>query len=162
MYFPSLLNSALLMFQCSQCHFLRELPEDLKDLRRLRNLDIEGCLNLTHMPRGINKLSSLERLPRFVVGQNNRIGGLEEINGPNKLTGHLEILYLERLKFHASSSKCLAQEKHLKRLTLRWNQGVTHRDDEESLAVLEPHPNLSVLHVVGYKGGAFASWLPSL
>ena len=93
------------------------------------------------------------------------MGGLEELNGLHNLRGHLEILHLERLKFQVPSSKCLKNKPYLQGLTLRWDQydeGGRHREDEESLEVLEPHPTLKVLNVVGYKGGWFASWLPSL
>ena len=154
----------------SQCHFLKELPKDLKSLNKLRHLEIEGCLSITHMPLGMKMLTSLQTLSCFAVSKNNCMGGLDELADLNNLRGHLEILYLERLKFH-SPSHYLKQKQHLQRLTLRWDQDEdddddddegSHPNEEKSLELLEPHPNLKVLHVMGYKGGKFSNWLTSL
>ncbi|XP_015963241.1 disease resistance protein RGA2-like [Arachis duranensis] len=156
--------SQLKTLKLSQCHLLKELPKDLKDLTKLTHLHIDGCVNIQSMPSGINKLISLQTLSHFVVGKNEPMARYEELNDLNQLTGNLEILYPERLKLQGSSSKWMNQKKHLRRLTFRLDQHDKGKEQhqEEALQVLEPHPNLTVLHVVGYKGHKFPSWIPSL
>ncbi|XP_052117999.1 putative disease resistance protein RGA1 [Arachis duranensis] len=156
--------SKLKTLKLSQCHLLEELPKDLKDLTKLTHLHIDGCVNIQSMPRGISNLKSLQTLSHFVVGKNEPIACHEELKDLNELSGHLEIMYPERLKFQDSSSKWMNQKKHLRRLTFRLDQHDkgNEQDQEKALQVLEPHTNLTVLHVVGYKGNKFPSWIPSL
>ena len=140
---------------------IEKLPSSITKLSRLRTLKLSRCHLLKELPPGIKNLTSLETLSHFVVSTNDPMG--KELNDLNKLKGHLEILNLER--FQATSSKCLNKKEHLQRLTLIWDQdedGRKPQDDEKSLKALEPHWNLSVLHVAGYKGGKFPSWLRSL
>ncbi|MED6179537.1 hypothetical protein PIB30_001829 [Stylosanthes scabra] len=156
--------SQLTTLKLSQCHLLKELPKDLKDLTKLAHLHIDGCVNIHSMPRGISKLTSLQTLSQFVVGKNEPMASHEELKDLNQLKGHLEILYPERLKLQPSSSKWMNQKEHLRRLTFRCDQHDKGDKDyqESALQVLEPHPNLTVLHMVGYKGKEFPTWIPSL
>ena len=55
------------------CHALRELSQDTKNLVNLRHLDISYCFKLTHMPHGLGNLTSLEILPWFVVNDRPRM-----------------------------------------------------------------------------------------
>ncbi|MED6220337.1 hypothetical protein PIB30_043946 [Stylosanthes scabra] len=157
--------SQLKTLKLSQCHLLKELPKDLKDLTKLTHLHIDGCVNIQSMPRGISKLTCLQTLSQFVVGKNEPMACHEELKELNHLRGNLEILYPERLKLQSSSSsKWMDQKEHLRRLTFRFDQHDKgdKENQEGAFQVLEPHPNLTVLHVVGYKGNEFPSWIPSL
>ncbi|CAL5188438.1 unnamed protein product [Lathyrus oleraceus] len=156
----------------SQCHILKELPKDIEDLGCLNHLDIEGCLHLTHMPSGINKLTSLQTLSLFVASKKQVTGGLRSLTDLNNLRGHLEISQLEQVKFspskEAAKDEFLKNKQHLEFLTLRWD----HEEEEEeesdvdkhkkSLECLQPHPNLRLLSVVGYNGQTLSNWLASL
>ncbi|KAK2373758.1 putative disease resistance protein RGA4 [Trifolium repens] len=156
----------------SQCHVLKELPKDIEDLSSLNHLDIEGCLDLTHLPSGINKLTSLQTLSLFVASKKQVTGGLRSLTDLNNLRGHMEISHLEQVKFspskEAAKDEFLKNKKLLESLTLRWD--LDEEDEEESkvdkdkksLECLQPHPNLSMLLVVGYNGDAFSNWLTSL
>ncbi|XP_016201182.1 putative disease resistance protein RGA4 [Arachis ipaensis] len=156
--------SQLKTLKLSRCHILKELPKDLKDLTKLTHLHIDGCVNIQSMPRGINNLTSLQTLSLFVVGKNEPMACHEELKDLNQLRGHLEIMYPERLKLQDYSSKWMNQKEHLRRLTFRLDQHDkgNEQDQEKALQVLEPHTNLTELHVVGYKGDKFPSWIPSL
>ncbi|KAM6570481.1 hypothetical protein CsatB_018466 [Cannabis sativa] len=50
----------------NHCSNLRELPSGITKLNGLRNLENESC-SLTHMPKGLHKLSKLRRLSEFVL-----------------------------------------------------------------------------------------------
>ncbi|XP_057759021.1 putative disease resistance RPP13-like protein 1 [Arachis stenosperma] len=155
--------SQLKTLKLSRCHLLKELPKDLKDLTKLTHLHIDGCVNIQSMPRGINNLTSLQTLSNFVVGKNEPMAS-EELRNLNELRGHLEIMYPERLKFQGSSSEWMNKKEHLRRLTFRLDQHDkgNEQDQEKALQALKPHTNLTELHVVGYKGNNFPSWIPSL
>ncbi|TKY45673.1 putative disease resistance protein RGA1 [Spatholobus suberectus] len=75
------------------------------------------------------------------------MGGLEELAKLNKLSGNLEILYLDR------------------RLTLRWDDfEVDEEKGKGHLALLDrlkPHSDLGVLILVGYQGPSLSTWLTS-
>ncbi|WJX56298.1 hypothetical protein P8452_41967 [Trifolium repens] len=156
----------------SQCHVLKELPKDMEDLSCLNHLDIEGCLRITHMPSGINKLTSLQTLSLFVASKKCVTGGLRSLIDLNNLRGHLEISHLEQVKF--SSSKVAAKDEfvknkqHLEFMTLRWDHDEEDEEenkidkDKKSLECLQPHPNLRMLLVFGYNSDTFSNWLTSL
>nr|KYP66451.1 Putative disease resistance protein RGA3 [Cajanus cajan] len=161
----------------SQCHILKELPKDLEDLSCLVHLYLDGCLDLTHMPRGIGKLSHLQTMSLFVASKNYHMGGLRELADLDKLRGNLEILHLEQMKFSASldpkDNKYLRDKKHLDCLTLRWDHDDDDEEEEEednevdkedykSLECLEANSNLRVLCVVGYYANMFSDWLSSI
>ncbi|KAL1360296.1 hypothetical protein AAHE18_04G167700 [Arachis hypogaea] len=156
----------------SHCLQLRELPNEVKYLVSLRHLEIDECLHLSHLPATLKKLTKLETLSNFVVSTLNnhkRILGFKELVNLNNLSGQLEISHLERLKFvdgHHDAAAYLKEKQQLKRLILNWNHDNDHednkRDDERSLEQLEPHPNLQQLHIVGYSGVKYSSWLSSL
>ncbi|XP_045813961.1 putative disease resistance protein RGA4 [Trifolium pratense] len=167
----------------SQCHVLKELPKDIEDLSCLNHLDIEGCLDLTYMPTGINKITSLQTLSLFVASKKQVMGGLRELTDLNNLRGHLEISHLEQVKLSPSKDTAkdvfLKNKQHLELLTLRWEQeenemekekekkkekeSTVNRDkDKNLLDYLEPNEHLKVLFVVGYNGKTLSSWFASL
>jgi hypothetical protein len=91
------------------------------------------CYNLTHMPCGLGKLTSLQTLTLFVVSKEDptacssskHCGGLAELNKLD-LRGELEINNLEWVKDATSETKAanLKEKKHLNKLVLRWNPRV--------------------------------------
>ncbi|KAH1084395.1 hypothetical protein J1N35_024156 [Gossypium stocksii] len=135
------------------CCPLEELPKKIEKLVNLTHLACRGCRDLSHMPRGIGKLSSLETLSMFVVDKDGSHGGADlKWNGDNDDDDKS----LEDLQPHPNLKKL-----HLRLLVLEWNGD--NDDDDKSLEDLQPHPNLKKLYIRGWRGDAeFPSWLSLL
>ncbi|XP_039024919.1 disease resistance protein RGA2-like [Hibiscus syriacus] len=141
----------------------------IEKLVNLTHLSCLDCRSLTHMPRGIGKLTSLQRLSMFVVDERGSRGGggyaadLRELGGLNNLRGQLRITNLGLVKnakeeFRAANLK---EKQHLESLVLDW--GYTTDDEEKSLEDLQPPPNLKRLSFFGWRGNAkIPSWLSLL
>ncbi|XP_039044412.1 putative disease resistance protein RGA3 [Hibiscus syriacus] len=130
------------------CPQLEELPKKIEKLENLTHLPCVSCA-LTHMPRGIGKLTSLQTLSMFVVDEDGSHGtaaaDLSELSQLNNLRGELKITNLgfvrnAREKFKAANLK---GKQHLRELILEW-RGASD-DEEKSLEDLQPHPNLKEL-----------------
>ncbi|KAF2319459.1 hypothetical protein GH714_016040 [Hevea brasiliensis] len=87
-------------FQRSKLCFLMQ-SRSIRRVIKSKNgdLGISGCVSLTHMPRGIGQLTSLEYLTTFVLAKDNGVskhsGGLSELRYLNNLRRHLEISNLQ-------------------------------------------------------------------
>ncbi|XP_052880912.1 putative disease resistance RPP13-like protein 1 [Gossypium arboreum] len=85
----------LLLNRCSK---LRSLPSKMENLVNLHYLDIRGADSIGRMPFGISKLTNLQRLSDFIIGEGDgchirdlkylsnlkgdfRLSGLENVNG---------------------------------------------------------------------------------
>ncbi|KAF2322484.1 hypothetical protein GH714_017280 [Hevea brasiliensis] len=64
------------------------LPEGTQDLVNLRHLDLTGCWHLKSMPPSLGRLASLQRLHRFVAG-NETGSGINEFKDMNELQATL-------------------------------------------------------------------------
>ncbi|KAL1146496.1 hypothetical protein V6Z11_A11G378000 [Gossypium hirsutum] len=147
------------------CSGLKELPKNIEKWGNLTHLGCKNC-GLTHMPRGIGKLSSLETLSLFVVDKDGSHGGadLSELSGLNNLRGELIIRNLGFVKNAREQFKAtnLKEKQHLRSLVLQWHRAAAN-DDEKSLENLQPHPNLEELRIVGWRGDAnFPNWVSFL
>jgi Leucine-rich repeat (LRR) protein len=161
---------ALILFLCES---LKELPRDIKKLVNLRHLEISGCLGLTYMPRGLGQLNKLEKLTKFVVHSGSHFkhcGGLQELNGLNKLRGSLKISNLGHGKDVALENKAvnLKEKQHLHSLRLCWSiEGDVNDweavDDKIPLeGLIQLPPNLKHLYLHHYPGSRLSSWVLSL
>ncbi|KAL4353678.1 hypothetical protein GQ457_06G025060 [Hibiscus cannabinus] len=167
----------LQVLELEYCRSLEELPKKIEKLVNLTHLPCE-CSGLTHMPRGIGKLISLETLSLFVVDKNGSHGvaaaDLSELSRLNNLRGKLHITNLgwvknAREEFRAANLK---EKQHLQSLVLHWRHtsrscyfdDADEADDEDrSLEYLQPHPNLKELRVEGWRGiSKLPSWLQHL
>ncbi|PPS04553.1 hypothetical protein GOBAR_AA16122 [Gossypium barbadense] len=83
----------LLVLKLDGCWKLQELLKKIEKLVNLTHLACRDCFGLTHMPRGIGKLTSLETLSEFVVDKDGSHGGadLSELRLLNNLRGQLQI-----------------------------------------------------------------------
>ncbi|KAI8007236.1 Disease resistance RPP13-like protein 4 [Camellia lanceoleosa] len=72
------------------CHNLESLPSDIGSLRKLTHLDVSQCFLLEGMPKGIEKLSSLQVLKGFVIGHTkknlSKLGDLVQLKKLRKLS----------------------------------------------------------------------------
>ncbi|KAL7122733.1 hypothetical protein ACP275_01G062200 [Erythranthe tilingii] len=116
------------------------------------------------MPSKIGELTSLRTLSMFIVGHNrgNRLDELQCL----KLGGSLTISDLEKVENPLDARKAnLAEKENIRRLYLFWGNdkyslksGEEERD-EKVLEALEPHPNLEILEIGGFRGRRFPIWM---
>ncbi|XP_047976154.1 disease resistance protein RGA2-like [Salvia hispanica] len=136
---------------------LWKLPSTLKYLINLRHLYINDGVEL---PAEIGSLTSLRTLEYFKVGDENGCK-IEELGSLNGLKGKLEISFLERVDSKEVAEKAsLSHKSKLLDLCLRWDE---HREgesptDENVLEGLQPHSNLKMLVIKGFKAKRFPSW----
>ncbi|XP_054780832.1 putative disease resistance protein RGA1 [Prosopis cineraria] len=151
---------------CSNMKFSIDIVTKLINLRRL---DIENCEAFEDgMPIGLCKMTTLQSLSNFVVGNDDKkrkkakLNELQELN----LRGTLVIKNLGLVKEVKEESKDvnLKAKKNLMSLTLDWGHiiEVENGDTLQLLRNLRPHPNLKELNVHDYSGERLSNWLLSL
>ncbi|XP_057778312.1 putative disease resistance protein RGA4 [Salvia miltiorrhiza] len=134
----------------------RKLPSTIKYLINLRHLYINERVEL---PMGIGRLTSLQTLNCFPVGDENGCK-IEELGSLNNLKGELRICNLERVhdKEEAGKANLFKKSKILK-LLLEWDEDREgERNDEDVLKGLQPHSDLRKLKIDGFNGKRFPSW----
>ncbi|KAJ4757277.1 NBS-LRR-like resistance protein [Rhynchospora pubera] len=156
----------LFTLNLDSCYFLEELPKAIKLLDNLRHLYLSfkrDCY--IWMPSGIGKLTNLQTLPLFVVGSDPDSCGIEELGDLEKLSEELCILGLNNvLNAQFAQQAKINTKPKLQKLTLEWSlAGSTSADSSEEsskvLEILEPNPNLEELHIWGFPGTKYPSWL---
>ncbi|KAL8536439.1 hypothetical protein ACS0TY_011883 [Phlomoides rotata] len=130
------------------CKDLVALPKNMRFLKNLRHLLLEGCDSLSVMPPRIGEMSCLKTLSLFIVGVS-RGNKLEELQFLN-LGGELKIRHMERVESYMDAKKAnLALKKNLRGLKLVWERKssvsrLREEIDEEVLEGLQPHPSLEL------------------
>nr|ADD17347.1 resistance protein XiR1.2 [Vitis arizonica] len=152
-----------------RCGSLQRFPKKLVELINLRHLENDICYNLAHMPHGIGKLTLLQSLPLFVVGndiglRNHKIGSLSELKGLNQLRGGLCIGDLQNVRDVelVSRGEILKGKQYLQSLRLqwtRWGQDGGYEGDKSVMEGLQPHQHLKDIFIGGYGGTEFPSWM---
>ncbi|KAL7216113.1 hypothetical protein ACSBR1_028119 [Camellia fascicularis] len=84
------------------CHNLESLPSDIGSLRKLTHLDVSQCFLLEGMPKGIEKLSSLQVLKGFVIGHTKK--------NLSKLGDLVQLKKLRKLSLQIGSNAAIEQE----------------------------------------------------
>ncbi|XP_057778266.1 putative disease resistance protein RGA3 [Salvia miltiorrhiza] len=141
--------------------WLRKLPSTIKYLINLRHLYITK--DVEYLPMGIGRLTCLQTLTHFPVGDDYENGcKIEEVGSLNNLKGELRIRNLKRVhdKEEAWKANLFKKSKILK-LSLEWDryfrrEGGTY--DEDVLEGLQPHSDLRQLVIYGFKGSRFPLW----
>ncbi|XP_074291167.1 putative disease resistance protein RGA1 [Silene latifolia] len=154
------------------CENLKELPKNLSKLVNLRILGLHFCTRLACMPWGMSKLTNLYKMSKFVVGAANsslkQHLELEGLKTMKKLRGTLKI------DIHFPSSEAFVKDhsfrgedyiRHMEHLhTILFdckhedNDGKVSNYEEELLGALQPHGNVKLLNLVGYRGVTMPRW----
>ncbi|CAL4942793.1 unnamed protein product [Urochloa decumbens] len=115
------------------CYDLEELPHDLKNLRKLRHIDLAmtrdplHICSLRYMPKGIGLLKNLQTMSIFVVSKrissvHTHIGGIDELAGLKSLRGKLLISNLHLVEDGQEAAKAqLYSKQFLQNLELSWS-----------------------------------------
>jgi structure-specific endonuclease subunit SLX1 len=143
---------------------IKKLPESLRKLQSLIHLDIRGCLYLTDMPVGVERLTHLQTLTDFSVGAKKTSCALQELKELDQISGELFIWHLENLKTRSTKIQqtILSNKENLVSLRLTWdhhNNSASNDDIVGALNFLRPHENLKRLQLHNYSGLEFPPWL---
>ncbi|CAL5381851.1 unnamed protein product [Camellia sinensis] len=157
----SLYNLQTLMLR--ECKKLKKLPSDLGNLIDLRHLDTTNAHSLEEMPLGIGKLVNLHTLSNFIVTKNNGLG-IRELGNLIYLRGKLCLSGLQNVVVPLDAREAnLNDKKGLDVLSMEWSVNSDDsrdgRVETEVLDMLQPHKNLKELHIKGYLGPGFPTWI---
>ncbi|KAL1291949.1 hypothetical protein AAHE18_20G237200 [Arachis hypogaea] len=142
---------------------LKALPVGMKDLTNLRYLDIRWT-GLQEMPEGMSKLTSLQVLSNYIVGE--REGN--KINELGALANLHQTISIDKLENVVNSSEALEarmfDKDGIESLILKWSPDeyeniVDSQIERDILEELRPHSNLKQLQICGYRGTTFPDWL---
>ncbi|XP_077237330.1 putative disease resistance protein RGA3 [Tasmannia lanceolata] len=148
----------LQILKLSGCVLLRELPNDMRNLMNLRRLDLPTETRIHSFPPGIGRLICLQSLSKFVVGSEGSGNGIGELKDLLNLRGAIHISHLERVRNGEEAEVAnLKNKKYLRELTFQWELG--SEDGQEVLESMQPHTNLEILRIEGYRGVYFPSWI---
>uniref|UniRef100_A0A0E0AI14 NB-ARC domain-containing protein n=1 Tax=Oryza glumipatula TaxID=40148 RepID=A0A0E0AI14_9ORYZ len=166
----------------NHCSSLTQLPHGIKLLQNLR------CSEIAHsnvqMPSGIRALTSLQKLPVFVVGDGSAGCGIGELDELINIRGDLHIIGLSNLDAAQAANVNLWKKEGLQKLTLEWCDILQNSDETlhdlqpneanrvpycrcvpqqndraaQVLQCLRPNSNLEELIIKGYNGSSFPSW----
>ncbi|KAL7234403.1 hypothetical protein ACSBR1_017913 [Camellia fascicularis] len=157
----TLYNLQTLMLR--HCPKLKKLPADMGNLINLRHLNMIGSNSLEEMPRGIGKLTSLQTLSNFIVMKDNGFR-IRELGNLIHLGGTLSISGIENVVDPLDArGVCLNGKQGIDVLTMVWSSesldGLRNEMVKEVLDILKPHKKLKELHIRGYHGMSFPTWI---
>ncbi|XP_028117281.1 putative disease resistance protein RGA4 [Camellia sinensis] len=149
---------------------LKKLSKKFYKLVSLRHFCIDyKTWDREFMPMMIGKLTSLQTLPFFVVGED-KGHKIEELGSLSKLRGKLMIYNLKQVKGKKEAEKAnISGKLNIHELRFRWDmwEGRSTAEDTASinhkdvLEGLKPHGSLKVLKLEKFEGQNFASWMMS-
>ncbi|KAL1809334.1 hypothetical protein ACET3Z_026324 [Daucus carota] len=145
---------------------LYRFPKRFSNLINLRHLYINQQGGTKYVFNGIERLTSLQTLPHFVVSKDQnclvgQLGGLKNLRGKVRLYGLHEVADIEE----ARKAK-LCEKSSIQCLRLNWrnsefnfgdaqyiyDDGSNEYNDRDVMEGLEPHSNLKTLTIVGFRG----------
>ncbi|KAL5547550.1 hypothetical protein UlMin_002781 [Ulmus minor] len=142
------------------CKELARLPAKFSALVDLRHLNISRT-GLTEMPPQMCNLRNLQTLTDFVLGENDG-WRMEELGELQLLEGRLQISGLKNIVDVGDVSKVNLKNKKLSELILLWggeSNDMDSKKEREILEALQPHTNLEILIIDGYRGTLFPDWV---
>uniref|UniRef100_A0A2N9GJD8 Rx N-terminal domain-containing protein n=1 Tax=Fagus sylvatica TaxID=28930 RepID=A0A2N9GJD8_FAGSY len=140
--------------------FLDKLPKDLRNLINLRHINISHRY-IKQLPIDMGRLTCLQTLPFFVIGQDAG-RGIEELGCLSQLRGELDIYNLEyvRDKEEAKTANLASRKAGLHKLGFHWSsEREGNNNDVDVLEGLQPNPHLKSLEIQNFMGERFPSWI---
>ncbi|CDP17557.1 unnamed protein product [Coffea canephora] len=138
-------------------------PKEMSNLISMRHLHYyDDAERKIQMPSGIGRWTCLQTLEFFNIGRQKEGRGIQELGTLQDLKGSLEIRNLELVygKDDAELAN-LSKKPNMYRLVFEWGNGDRESDkcDEDVLEGLQPHPNLTELHIRNFRGDQVPQWL---
>ncbi|KAL7203589.1 hypothetical protein ACSBR2_016787 [Camellia fascicularis] len=135
------------------------LDDKLKDQEQYINL--KKVQHSSYMQEYYDgKLANLQTLSNFIVTKNNQ---LVELGNLIYLRGKLCLFGLQNVEVSSDAREANLNDKGLDVLSMVWSvNSVDSRDvrvETEVLDMLQPHKNLKELHIEGYLGTRFPTWI---
>lgn len=151
--------------ECLDLHcscYLVELPEGIENLRKLKVLNLEGCVGVRSIPKGIQQLVELQKLGLFVLGEGGKCAQLSELANLGKLRGVLTVTGIEHVTNPDDAHMpCLKHKTNLLCLELIWGKSDRVNVEKEAavLNALEPPSGIKILKIEGYPGKLCIEWI---
>ncbi|GLT91505.1 hypothetical protein SLE2022_093880 [Rubroshorea leprosula] len=142
-------------FRFNNCRYLKMPPEGIGHLMNLRHIYFD---DEDRMPAHIGRLTSLQTLQKFFVGEKSG-RKIEELGKLSQLRGALQIYNLECVKDKSEAQRARLKEKAVLMLQLIWDEEGNCDKDEDVLEGLQPPSNLKTLRIQGYGGENLPSWM---
>ncbi|BAT97586.1 hypothetical protein LR48_Vigan11g092100 [Vigna angularis] len=159
----NLCNLQTLKLSC--CSELTKLPSAMQNLVNLRHLEIHAT-SLKEMPKRMGKLNQLQNLDFYIVGKNIE-NSIKELGGLSNLRGSFSIKALENVtKGEEALEARIIDKNYINHLSLKWSRAndssIDVQNELDVLNRLEPHQDLELLSINGYKGSRFPEWVGSI
>ncbi|MBA0637846.1 hypothetical protein Godav_005323, partial [Gossypium davidsonii] len=145
------------------CTKLRELPSKMENLVNLQYLDIRYAYLIHGMPFGIDKLTNLQRLSDFIIGEGDG-HRMRELKYLSNLKGDFRLAWLENVNCQDAREAKLNEKQGIDRLALHW--GINLKKDTRNKEVeewvldsLRPPKKLEHLDIMNYGGAKFSTWI---
>ncbi|KAI3877081.1 hypothetical protein MKX03_027607 [Papaver bracteatum] len=148
-----------------RCNRLKELPQDIRKLIGLEYLIFRNKYTLSaKMPRKVSRLGELKKLSVFIVGEEGKGSGIEELKHLNLLGGKLSIENLGNVTDGTQAN--LMGKENLTRLELSWDSRGCYDPDRvikesEVINYLQPHRKLKKLGISHFGGSKLPAWMMS-
>ncbi|KAF2305290.1 hypothetical protein GH714_003498 [Hevea brasiliensis] len=137
----------------------RRLPDTIRKLVNLCDLEISDTEKLKEMPLHVGRLTKLQNLSDYVLGERSgsSIKELEKLHCLRKQG----IRNLQNVKDPQDALKAnLKGKTQLKYLVLEWNGDTNDSSNERAvLEQLQPHTSVEYLLITGYGGTRFPDWV---
>ncbi|XVF18681.1 hypothetical protein REPUB_Repub11eG0043800 [Reevesia pubescens] len=147
------------------CRELEMLPSEIGNLSELHYLDITGADSIKTMPFGIGKLTNLQRLSNFILGEGDGYH-IRELRNLSNLNGDFCLSGLEHIVKHQDAREANLYEKSgIEKLTLQWSgnfdNGTRRKKEEERVleSLRPPQKKLQQLTIQSYGGAKFPAWI---
>ncbi|XVF78544.1 hypothetical protein PTKIN_Ptkin14bG0142700 [Pterospermum kingtungense] len=144
------------------CVQLEKLPSEIGNLKELHYLDIRGSYSIKGMHFGVGKLTNLQRLSDFIIGEGEG-HHIREMKNLSELRGDFCLSGLENVKGQDAREARLNEKSGIDRLTLKWCRDFesdrSKEDEERVLNFLRPQKKLEQLIIENYGGAKFSAWI---
>ncbi|KAK8330080.1 hypothetical protein V6Z12_A11G370000, partial [Gossypium hirsutum] len=150
----------LLLNRCSK---LQRLPSKMENLVNLHYLDIRGANSIERMPFGIDKLTKLQRLTDFIIGEGDGCH-IRDLKYLSNLRGDFRLSGLENVNGEDAGEAKLIEKQGIDRLVLHWSEKFEKASrnkeiQEWVLDSLRPPKKIEHLVIQNYGGAKFSTWI---